>query len=321
MTDPDKSVLDIRELRNAFGKYPTGVTIVTTRESDGNPRGFTANSFTSVSLDPPLLLVCIDKRAASLPVFLESENFAINVLGQNQKDASGLFASQRVDKFDTANWFESTAGMPLIQDSVAWFACAREQHVDAGDHIILIGRVSEFGYQDGKPLGYVGGGYFTFGLEQSMVDVVNQAHGVSIGVLLHQQGKLLLEEVAQSNRLSLPFINGNTSRPSLAKLISKLSSHEFSVSIDFLFAVYEDKNTGIHVVNYRGEATGTPPPGMYFFKFDDIPWHRLIDKPTASMLKRYMKEKAFGKFAVYMGDELQGKVQVLDHNPDETQGA
>ena len=316
MTDFKKPLFDSRQLRNAFSKFPTGVTVVTTCESNGIPRGFTANSFTSVSLEPPLLLVCIDKRAASLPVFLESKRFAINILGQNQKETSGLFATQRADKFEITQWHGSTRGMPLIDDAVAWFECGYEQHVDAGDHIILIGRVNEFSYKEGKPLGYVGGGYFTLGLEQSIVDVVNEASGVSIGVLLHQKGTLLLEENPQTKKLSLPAINGESVKPSLSRLVSKLSNPNFSVSIDFLFAVYEDMNTGIHVLNYRGEAFGEAPAGMQFYKFDDIPWENLNDGPTVSMLERYMKESKFGKFAIYMGDDVAGKVQVLDNGRD-----
>ena len=316
MTEIKKPLLDSRELRSAFSKFPTGVTIVTTRETNGIPRGFTANSFTSVSLDPPLLLVCIDKRAASLPVFLESGGFAINILGQNQKETSGLFATQRADKFDITNWHDSKMGLPLIEDAVAWFECVYEQHVDAGDHIILIGRVNEFSYRDGMPLGYVGGGYFTLDLQQSIVDVVNRASGVSIGVLLHQKGTLLLEQDSKTKKFSLPSISGELTKPSLTKLVSKLSSETFSVSIDFLFALYEDQNTGVHVVNYRGEALGNAPAGMHFFEFDDIPWDQLADGPTESMLKRYMKESKFGKFAIYMGDDIEGKVQALDYSLD-----
>ena len=312
MTNIEKPVFDSRELRKAFSKFPTGVTIVTTCESNGIPRGFTANSFTSVSLDPPLLLVCIDKRAASLPVFLESKCFAINILAQNQKETSGLFATQRADKFDITPWHASKTGMPLIENTVAWFDCAYEQHVDAGDHIVLIGRVNEFNFKEGKPLGYVGGGYFTLGLEQSIVDAVSDASGVSIGVLLHQKGTLLLEEDPQTNQYSIPAINADEGKPSLSGLVSKLTNPGFSVSIDFLFAVYEDMKTGVHVLNYRGEALGNAPAGMRFFKFDDIPWEQLIDGPTVSMLERYMKESKFGKFAIYMGDDIAGKVQVLD---------
>ena len=90
---------DRKQLRNAFGSFMTGVTVVTTRESSGIPRGFTANSFTSVSLDPPLVLICIDKAAESVDVFTGSDGFAVNILASDQADVSGLFASKRADKY------------------------------------------------------------------------------------------------------------------------------------------------------------------------------------------------------------------------------
>ena len=95
---------DLKELRNAFGAFLTGVTVVTTREKGGIPRGFTANSFTSVSLDPPMLLICVDKTAESFDVFVESPGFAVNILAEEQLETSGLFSSKRPDKFDITGW-------------------------------------------------------------------------------------------------------------------------------------------------------------------------------------------------------------------------
>ena len=87
-------------MRTAFGSFMTGVTIVTTAGVDGSPRGFTANSFTSVSIEPPLLLICIGKSAASMEVFRKAHGFAVNILAEDQKDTSVLFASKRPDKFE-----------------------------------------------------------------------------------------------------------------------------------------------------------------------------------------------------------------------------
>ena len=304
-------VIDTLDLRTAFSKFPTGVTVVTTQQSDSTPRGFTANSFTSVSLDPPLLLVCIDKRAASLSVFLESRGFAINVLAQEQKDTSGLFATQRHDKFDITPWHEGLYGMPLIDGALAWFECALEQQVDAGDHVVLIGRIKNYGYRNGQPLGYAGGGYFSLGLEQTLVDMASQISTVRIGVILEKNGTVLLQHDEQTSQYCLPTIGQSDSKTGLSSLIKQLKDKKLSVSIDFLFAIYEDLKTKEHVVCYRGGADGPAPQGYRFYSLEDIPWDRVIDSATDSMLKRYMDEYKYGKFAIYIGDNIEGKVLPL----------
>lgn len=148
-------------LRSAFGAFATGVTVVTTRQADGTPRGFTANSFTSVSLEPAILLICIGKSAHSCDVFTQADHFAVNILSTAQKTTSGLFASTRPDKFDQTDWFSGHANMPLLTGSLASFVCRRHNMIDAGDHVVLLGQVQDYAQNDGMPLGYYGGGYFT----------------------------------------------------------------------------------------------------------------------------------------------------------------
>ena len=133
--------LDPREFRQALGQFATGITLVTTRAPQGEPRGFTANSFTSVSLDPPLISVCIAKTAASYAIFCEADAFSVNVLSEDQRDASNIFATQRADKFDAVAWHASPSNMPLIDNALACFDCSRHSVVEAGDHGILIGKV------------------------------------------------------------------------------------------------------------------------------------------------------------------------------------
>ena len=113
--DPKKAVrkFDPHTLRSAFGKFATGVTIITTCQSDGTPRGITANSFTSVSLDPPILLICIAKSALSKSVFSECEHFGVNILRSSQQDVSALFASKSIEKFAKADYEKSLHGTPL----------------------------------------------------------------------------------------------------------------------------------------------------------------------------------------------------------------
>ena len=151
--------LAVEKLREAFGSFTTGVTIVTTLQSDGIPRGFTANSFSSVSLDPPLLLVCLSKTALSYNIFTNSKYFAINVLSQKQKHISALFSTQSKEKFNSTNWEYGYNEMPLLTESLSTFVCSKEKLVDAGDHSILIGRIDDFSMNEGKPLLYYKGQY------------------------------------------------------------------------------------------------------------------------------------------------------------------
>jgi flavin reductase (DIM6/NTAB) family NADH-FMN oxidoreductase RutF/pimeloyl-ACP methyl ester carboxylesterase len=151
---------DPRTLRDALGCFATGVTVVTTVDAQGEPAGLTANSFTSVSLDPPLLLVCLAKSAGSLPVFMEAEHFAVNVLHTGQQPVSGRFASRKEDRFSATEWECWDSGVPIICNSLASFECAREQMHDAGDHVILVGRVQTVRFEPRRdPLLYFRGKY------------------------------------------------------------------------------------------------------------------------------------------------------------------
>ena len=147
------------KLREAFGKFMTGVTIISARQNDGIPRGFTANSFTSVSLDPPLLLVCLSKKAFSHEIFMQTSHFAINVLNKNQKSVSFLFSTQSEKKFVSDEWVAGFAGVPVLRGCLSNFVCSREKSVDAGDHTILIGRVVDLHTTEGDPLLYFKGQY------------------------------------------------------------------------------------------------------------------------------------------------------------------
>ncbi len=138
------SLDDIRLLRDAFGCFMTGVTVVTTLAEDGTPIGFTANSFSSVSLDPPLLLVSVSNRSASLEHFTGGRGFAVNILSEGQKALSNTFARPSEDRFDGIDWAAGPYGAPVLAGASAWFDCSLERAIEAGDHTILLGRVEGF---------------------------------------------------------------------------------------------------------------------------------------------------------------------------------
>ncbi|WP_324752455.1 flavin reductase family protein [Roseovarius sp. Pro17] len=155
------TIKDTRALRDAFGRFATGVTVLTTREADGTPRGFTANSFSSVSLDPPLVLVCIGDNAHSGPAFRAAPHFAVNILSADQKGTANLFASRSEDKFGQTDWYAGAHDVPLLPGALATLVCAQHQLVMAGDHVILIGEVLQTDMRDGPALGYHRGNYFS----------------------------------------------------------------------------------------------------------------------------------------------------------------
>jgi flavin reductase (DIM6/NTAB) family NADH-FMN oxidoreductase RutF/alpha-beta hydrolase superfamily lysophospholipase len=307
------SGFDNRELRTAFGSFMTGVTIVTTAGIDGQPRGFTANSFTSVSLEPPLLMICIGKSAASMEVFRQARGFAVNILSESQKDTSVLFASKRPDKFETASWRPGPFGNPLIEGSAAWFDCARYQVIDAGDHIILMGHVEAFSYSDANPLGYARGHYITLGLEQAAVNAASSASRTVVGAILESDSKLvLLPDAARPNGLTLPEVGRSGASGSASQLHDFLMREGLDATLGFLFAVFENPGTREQCIYYRGEALLHARGRTVLADFEDVPWDRLPDEATRSMLRRYAEERKIGRFRIYSGDHRQGTVKSVD---------
>jgi len=312
MAGTRETSIDPKALRQALGKFATGVTIITTREPDGTPRGFTANSFTSVSLDPPLILVCIACSAASCDVFANADNFAVNILGDGQKETSNLFASQRPDKFEVAKWRESSLGTPLIEDALAWFDTSRHKVVEAGDHIVLIGKVEEFGSRDGQPLGYFGGSYFSLEFEDSLVNAIASNAKTVFGAIYEKDGAILLRDADNGNPVGVPEVGRDGANVRVSDLAEKFSGEPLRGEIDFVYAVVEDQRTQSVTVYYRGNASGEAPEGHRFVPFSEVPWDRITDVAVNSMLKRYIAEAGANKFAIYMGDENEGVVKTLD---------
>ena len=155
-----RSGSDARTLRDALGCFATGVTIVTARDAGGAPVGLTANSFTSLSLDPPLLLVCIANGSGSAATLRGAAHFAVNVLQIGQQPVSSRFATQGADRFAHTDWVPGETGVPLIAGSLAAFVCAREAVHAGGDHFILVGRVARARFEPHRdPLLYFRGRY------------------------------------------------------------------------------------------------------------------------------------------------------------------
>jgi 3-hydroxy-9,10-secoandrosta-1,3,5(10)-triene-9,17-dione monooxygenase reductase component len=148
-----------RQFRAALGSFATGVTIVTTRNGAGEDIGLTANSFNSVSLDPPMVLWSLARKSLSLPAFLESGYFAVHVLAAAQEDLSITFATRGADKFGGLAVRRGAGGIPLLPDCSALFQCKTAFTYEGGDHVIFVGEVQEFEHFDRPPLVFHSGRY------------------------------------------------------------------------------------------------------------------------------------------------------------------
>ena len=147
------------EFRHALSKFASGVTVVTLRDRNGNPHGITVSAFSSVSLEPPLILVCIDNNAGSHYAFRESERFVVNILSEKQSEHSNQFASNIADKFINVHHHKGLEDIPVLKDALVNLECRLVQELIAGDHTIFIGEVERSYINDGKPLVYYQGNY------------------------------------------------------------------------------------------------------------------------------------------------------------------
>ena len=300
------------DLRRALGAFATGVTVVTTMDADGSPRGFTANSFTSVSLDPPLILVCLAKRAASCPVFQAAESFAVNILSEDQKAVSTAFSSPGVDRFTTVDWSARATGCPILADVVAWLDCRMQEVVDAGDHYILIGRIVDYDYAPASPLGFCRGAYVTFGLARDAVRATQQDQGTRLLALVEHEESILFSRDANDGALSLPTASRIGNAQATGSLLSKVKTAGVDAELSFLFAVYEDPESGVHNIVYRGEARAVNEHAKAsLIPFEDIPWNDIHDTAVRSVIERYVRERGEDSFGVYVGDTTTGRVRPL----------
>lgn len=309
---PTRPELDLRQYREALGSFLTGVTIVTTIDEEGRDRGMTANSFTSVSLDPPLVLVCIDKRASSYGAFATAAGYAVHILGAEQLDLAKRFASKSPDKFDGLELRRSSVGVPLLSDAHAVLACTVHTVVDAGDHAVLIGEVEGFERNDRRPLGFYQGKLQSFTAEEE-VAALAQARGAELRVLWVLEtvdGALILRRTDGGHRLpesSVPPAEleaGALSDAASAAL-------DAPVIIDFLYSMYGTPADGLTLV-YRGrvDPTGTGTlrrEGLSAVAADDA-IDLLQDPGEKAVAERYVNERGDASFGIYAGSIELGAV-------------
>jgi flavin reductase (DIM6/NTAB) family NADH-FMN oxidoreductase RutF len=155
--------IDSIELRRVMGHFATGVTVVTTITSSGEPSGLTANAVASVALNPPLVLVCVDKTAETHPHLSESKTFTINILSEQQENLSRRFAGKGPDKFAGVGYRPGANQVPILDGVLAYMECTVVNAYEGGDHTIYLGEVQEASTYEGRPLLFFRGGYRQLG--------------------------------------------------------------------------------------------------------------------------------------------------------------
>jgi len=313
----DRAKLGAQALRRAFANFVTGVTVVTTVDAEGRPRGLTANSFTSVSLDPPLVLVCIGEHSSNFDAFRACAGFTVNILAEEQRPVADLFASRQPDKFDRVAWRAGAVGTPRVDDSLAVFDCRMHDRVVAGDHMILIGEIEACDVRAGRPLVYAQGGYVSITLQQAAV-ASRQGHTVLVSCIAERDGRVVLvRDAADPGLWTLPSaVLSGAGGPGLAPLKEAFAGIGVPVEITFLYSVFEAPGREkVHIV-YRGEHQATPCGGAEAFGEADMPWDALAPGPLKAMLHRFFREKANDQFGIYSGIDEAGRVARLDAGPE-----
>lgn len=151
--------IDPRELRNVMGHFATGVTIITTKDVSGKPFGLTANAFSSLSLDPPLVLICVDKKVDCYACFDQSRVFVVNILSEGQDQLSTRFATKGIEKFEGVAVRQGNLGVPLLEGAVAHIECTLTSAYEGGDHTIYVGEIQAVAASGDRPLLFFKGKY------------------------------------------------------------------------------------------------------------------------------------------------------------------
>ncbi len=281
-------------LRKALGSFLTGVTVVTCVDSSGSPLGFTANSFTSVSLSPPLVIACLSKNSYNIESYKHTSFFAVNILNEQQQQISDIFSKPIEDRFSQIDWSLSHSSNPIIQDALASFDCKIVNVIEAGDHIMLMGEVIDFEVSSGSPLGYFQSHYIHLELEGHALAAHEK--GAKVCAIIEHQDSIVLQQIA-NGIWSLPSASFLGEQHHRSSLVGQLTDSGISPSIKQLFAITEEEGKSSSFIIYQGHFTGTPKADSVFSRFpvNQLPW-QTMPETIQTQLKQYLEERGFDQF-------------------------
>ncbi len=301
------SDLDSKALRAAFGGFMTGVTIVTAKAEDGTLVGFTANSFTSVSVDPPLILVCPGNHLSSFDVFKNCSHFAVNILGEDQQEASDIFASSKGDRFTKVDWEADENGVPVLSGAIANFSCSTHHTVEAGDHIVLIGKVEAYSKSEGLGLGYWKGGYFSLSKEREARVSSGPDESIVVGAIVENHGEVFVN--SDKDQLALPSVELPHDAEARAGIKDYLATIGLTADIGRVYSAYHDRASKKRFIYFRASILDmTKDQRDSMLPLTHAPTSNWGDKAEAIMMQRYVSERGNNQFGLYIGDSKAGEV-------------
>jgi len=291
-------VFDSQAFRRALGNFATGITVITAVSPQGERVGITANSFNSVSLDPPLILWSLDKRSTNLDAFTKASHFAVNILAADQMHLSNQFARPSDDKFAGVSFREGLGGAAVLNDCAAVFECAQHQIVDAGDHFILIGRVEQFEAEGRAPLCYHQGGYsVVMPYSRLSGEKSNDSNSSPVrGRLDNNLYYLMLQAMRAYQEDYLPLQMSTGLQTSEARMLMILTEHESLDTKALVQAVAmpeQDVRVAVEVLQRKGlitENAGHYSVSVQGLEKSDALWH-LANEEQARVFSQFSEDE------------------------------
>jgi len=298
-----------QEFRRALACFPTGVTIVTTKDPDGGDRGLTVSSFNAVSLNPPLVSVCIADTAASHPAFEACEHFVVNVLTYEQVSLARLFGSRAPDRFAAVTGTRGLGDVFVLDDCMATFECSVYDRHPAGDHLVLYGEVERFSRSTGSPLGFGLGAFHSVNPRIAAQDTVD-SDGVRISWIFQSgPGQVLAESTADG--LVLPHMESPSVSLADEALVRRCEEAfpDLEIESPILYSVFD--RAGRLTLVYRTALKGDVQnlgERYVLLALNDIDRHAFGSATEMGILRRFSTEEVRGEYGIYTGSDLTGQV-------------
>jgi flavin reductase (DIM6/NTAB) family NADH-FMN oxidoreductase RutF/ADP-ribose pyrophosphatase YjhB (NUDIX family) len=296
-----KSSLDRQLLRNCYGSFPVGVTVVTTRDADGVLWGMTASSFNSISMDPPLVSISIIEQTPSHHAFTHSREFGISILGVEQADLARKFATPADDKFSGVGFENTGYGAPILANASAWLVCNPVQRLAVGDHTLLIGEVVACKANDVPALAYHRGGFFSLAEKSEAAKLPRRSHG-AVGFIVEYDSKIALVRDNRTGRWSLPA-GPPQAAPTIDESLRRTAKQLIGTEVepDFLYSI-ADLHEHLACNIYRGRLLQAPTDTdrVRWFTEQEIPWSDLGSTVMTNVIRRYLEERVADQFGVFV---------------------